>query len=552
MAERSFPDPIVDDNFSALYGLPPGTRITGPPMNGSLLTKTPDGRTPLLRYDGPWPPEKTKKEVTNTAPPKPTAADPPPPEIVPKEHQALAIVTSPDVCRSPKAPIPYMAWGTAFEDVQYSPNVRANGKLVKLQISKFCRCHGDEGGRGGGVISNTCGDVVEPVSSSTIVRANGEWVQRHTDKCTLNNGNAPGEYVYPKSEQTDQAPDGKDEQNKTRDERIADYANSKGWTRGDNGGWNTSGGGWASNDKVGEEMDYVNSGRGNVQPFSMGSGPSEIKPYTPSWTENIEHSVQDRLMSWGMDTYQAGELGRKVGGAAGFVPLVGNSLSANDASRSFGSGQYLMGAIQSVGAIIGIGPGRLLTKGAERGAEKVVQNQVEQAATRALEEKAAKEAAERLAKEQAEAAARREAVETATTTGAKGTRVTKPELLPDEGKVGTYGDLVKAGTKGDNITPHHIPSSNRMAKEGVAKKDGVAINMEQPTPGSGGRHRSTFTYGNQADMNMTPRDALAAGVWDARRIYQSDGLYTPEIRKSLQEMIQMNKTNHPTIFEKKP
>ena len=346
-----------------------------------------------------------------------------------------------------------------------------------------------------------------------------------------------------------EAPDGKDEQNKTRDEQIAEYAASKGWTRATDGGWNTNPGGfgWASNDKVGEEMDYVNSGRGNVQPFSMGSGPSELKSYTPSWTENIEHSVQDRLMSWGMDKYQAGEYGRKMGGLAGFVPGVGNGLSANDASRSFSAGNYLLGGIQSIGAVIGIGPGRLLTKGLEKGAEKVVQTQVERTAVKALEEKAAKEAAEAAAKKKAEEEAAAAAVES----GKNGGRVTK-SLLPGEGKVGTYDDLTKAGSKGDNITPHHIPSANRMAREGVAKKDGISVNMEQPSPGSGGRHRSTFTYGSQADMNMSPRDALAAGVWDARGIYRADGLYTPEIRSSLQDLIQMNKTKYPTIFDKKP
>lgn len=89
-----------------------------------------------------------------------------------------------------------------------------------------------------------------------------------------------------------------------------------------------------------------------------------------------------------------------------------------------------------------------------------------------------------------------------------------------------------------------------MSLEGVSRGDGIAIDMEQPFPGVGGRHRATFTYGTQADINMTARDALAAGVWDARQIYRADGLYTPQIRSSLQQVIQMNKANHPTIFVK--
>ncbi|MFD1743839.1 PAAR-like domain-containing protein, partial [Rhizobium helianthi] len=41
------------------------------------------------------------------------------------------------------------------------------------QDSKFSCCYGDEPGVGKGVKSGTVGDVVEPVTSSTIVRANG-------------------------------------------------------------------------------------------------------------------------------------------------------------------------------------------------------------------------------------------------------------------------------------------------------------------------------------------------------------------------------------------
>lgn len=116
--------------------------------------------------------------------------------------------------------------------------------------------------------------------------------------------------------------------------------------------------------------------------------------------------------------------------------------------------------------------------------------------------------------------------------------------------MGTYDELIEAGTKGDNITPHHIPSANHMAQHGVAKGDGISINMEQPSPGVGGRHRQTFTYGKQADIDMSSRDALAAGIKDARKIYQQDGLYDPWIRQQLQELIQQNKTAYPLIFRK--
>ncbi|MEI8296307.1 MAG: hypothetical protein WCG04_07305 [Alphaproteobacteria bacterium] len=38
---------------------------------------------------------------------------------------------------------------------------------------------------------------------------------------------------------------------------------------------------------------------------------------------------------------------------------------------------------------------------------------------------------------------------------------------------------------------------------------------------------------------------------DACKIYQQDGLYTPEIRQGLQKVIDANKNTYPDIFAKK-
>jgi RHS repeat-associated protein len=132
--------------------------------------------------------------------------------------------------------------------------------------------------------------------------------------------------------------------------------------------------------------------------------------------------------------------------------------------------------------------------------------------------------------------------------GASGS--TGKTLLPGEGEVGKYNDLIAGGSKGDNITPHHIPSAKHMAGKGVAHGDGISINMEQPVPGVGGRHRLTFTCGTSADAGMTSRNALAAGIRDARSIYMLDDLYTPYIRQQLQEVIRQNKNLYPSIFSK--
>ncbi len=124
-------------------------------------------------------------------------------------------------------------------------------------------------------------------------------------------------------------------------------------------------------------------------------------------------------------------------------------------------------------------------------------------------------------------------------------------LLAGEGAVGTYDDLIAAGVKGDNITPHHIPSANFMKQHGVAKGDGISINMEHLYPGRGGRHRRTLTYGTNADIGLSARDALSQGVRDVRRIYQEDGLYDAFIRQKLKDLIQQNKQARPDLFIKK-
>lgn len=168
--------------------------------------------------------EKKKKND----PPPPTAANPHPPELIPDDGTAIAVCLSPDVCKSPDRAIPYIVWGKGDDKNNYSPNVRSNGKVIKRRDSTFSKSYGDEPGTGKGVKSGTVGDVVEPVTSSAIVRANGIPVQRHTDRCTLNNGNCPGEYVNVKSTAVHPAPDGNDAQNRSELKKLWDgfYDNS--------------------------------------------------------------------------------------------------------------------------------------------------------------------------------------------------------------------------------------------------------------------------------------------------------------------------------------
>jgi filamentous hemagglutinin len=74
--------------------------------------------------------------------------------------------------------------------------------------------------------------------------------------------------------------------------------------------------------------------------------------------------------------------------------------------------------------------------------------------------------------------------------------------------------------------------------------------MEHLSPGAGGRHRQTLSYGQAPDLSFLLRSALAREVWDVRAIYRRQGLYTREIRRSLQQVIRQNQSAWFGIFEK--
>ena len=127
-------------------------------------------------------------------------------------------------------------------------------------------------------------------------------------------------------------------------------------------------------------------------------------------------------------------------------------------------------------------------------------------------------------------------------------------LLPTEGDFGTYDELIKSGTVGDNITPNHMPSAEYMKKHGADPKKSPAFNMEQPK--KGGRHRQTSTYGRKmtgtekaAYYASSPRDALAHDLWDARKIYKEQGLYK-EIRPKLREYSKYVQNEFSDLFSK--
>jgi len=125
-------------------------------------------------------------------------------------------------------------------------------------------------------------------------------------------------------------------------------------------------------------------------------------------------------------------------------------------------------------------------------------------------------------------------------------------LLAGEGTVGRYRELLKLGRRGDNLTPHHVPSNAYLAAKvsGYTRNMGVAIMMEHPIPGAGGRHRQTLSYGQSPDLSLLPRQVLAKEIQDLRSLYQREGVYTETIRRGLRAITQLNQLAWTGVFEK--
>ncbi len=112
--------------------------------------------------------------------------------------------------------------------------------------------------------------------------------------------------------------------------------------------------------------------------------------------------------------------------------------------------------------------------------------------------------------------------------------------------------MLKLGRRGDNLTPHHVPSNAYMKAKikDYTTNQGIAIMMEHLSLGKGGRHRQTLSYGKSPDLTLSPRQTLGQEVWDIRSIYLRQRLYNTAIIKGLQELIKLNKTTWLSFFDR--
>jgi hypothetical protein len=86
--------------------------------------------------------------------------------------------------------------------------------------------------------------------------------------------------------------------------------------------------------------------------------------------------------------------------------------------------------------------------------------------------------------------------------------------------------------------------------DGYRRNLGIAMMMEHPVPGAGGRHRKTLSYGQSPNLNLLPRQILAREIEDLRVLYQSEGIYTDGIKRSLRSLLELNKSVWAGVFDK--
>jgi hypothetical protein len=114
-----------------------------------------------------------------------------------RDNDAARIVSlAPDVCKSPKVPVPYPVVDFCGHDANYTPSVRFTEQKAMVLRSHTTHVHGDEPGVGKGVKSGTVGGISEPIGHAAQVRAEGSPVIRHLDRFYMNNRNTVGEAIF--------------------------------------------------------------------------------------------------------------------------------------------------------------------------------------------------------------------------------------------------------------------------------------------------------------------------------------------------------------------
>jgi len=127
-------------------------------------------------------------------------------EFARKIPKAYVVTTTPNVCKSPTAPVPYVSFSKFDEAVYTADTVKMTRCVTFTMNSRLSRTFADEGGVGGGMKSQVFGGMCRPFKhqSSTVFAQGGE-ICRHDMLMEVNcagpdgPGNTYGKVLYAES-----------------------------------------------------------------------------------------------------------------------------------------------------------------------------------------------------------------------------------------------------------------------------------------------------------------------------------------------------------------
>lgn len=412
-------------------------------------------------------------------------------EATRKISEAILVCRTPDVCKTPMGssmvPVPYQIISKFETATKTATTVNFTGEPAFNMGSYLPTVIGDEAGVGGGMKSGTHKGKCVPVTHSTTVRVEKQWLVRHDDLFQMNgtdSGNTIGKVIYDKvfSKETlsfalDVIPVVGTVKSAGQLITGKDLVTGEPVNR-----WIEAGG---------LLMSLVPGGKGAVS-----GGKAVVKGVAKETAEKVAKETAEKA---------AKEIAEKAAKeAAEKVAKEAAEKAAKEAAE----------------------------KVAKETAEKATKEAAEKA-TKEAAEKAAKETAEKSAKEAAEKA-EKEAAEKASKDGSK---VTK------KGKKGPCDDLKKGNGSGqhrggahsetskpvnDGKDSHHMPAKESY-KGKLDPNDGPAIQMDPKDHAktlSNGSGNLAYNYrkmlaGLIADGKW--RDAMAMDIRDARNIARMGG-----------------------------
>lgn len=124
-------------------------------------------------------------------------------ELTRKIGTAIVVVTTPDVCKAPTVPTPFVSYSKFDLSIKTADTVRMTSCVSFTKESRLSMTMADQGGVGGGVKSQVVGGMCRPFKGwSSTVRAQGSEICRHDVIMEVNcagpdgPGNTFGKVIY--------------------------------------------------------------------------------------------------------------------------------------------------------------------------------------------------------------------------------------------------------------------------------------------------------------------------------------------------------------------